>query len=272
MHGAPGDAAAPPDAAVLAAFGVADIAPVRLVGGRGVTWRAGPVVLRPHDGAAVTDWRAAVLDGLDETPAFRMPRPVRTTTGAWRAGEWEAWAWAPGRPDPSRVEAVVDAGRAFHDAIAGLRRPAFLEDPSELLDDAWSRADRMAWGDEPLPSDPTLDRLARAFRPVATPSQLVHGDLLGNVLFADDAPPTIIDWPPYWRPAGTGEAVAVVDAVCWQGVPTSALVPLGHGTPEWPQLLVRALAFRIATLHVLGAWDDLAVARHAAVVEAVAPV
>ncbi|WP_242091144.1 hypothetical protein [Curtobacterium sp. DN_7.5] len=90
MYGAPGDAAAPPDAAVLAAFGVADIAPVRLVGGRGMTWRAGPVVLRPHDEAAVTDWRAAVLDGLDDTPAFRTPRPVRTTTGAWRAGEWEA--------------------------------------------------------------------------------------------------------------------------------------------------------------------------------------
>lgn len=256
----------------MRAFGVAGVTPVRLPGGRGLTWRAGPVVLRPHDGPAVTDWRAGVLDDLDDTSAFRTPRPVRTTTGAWRAGEWEAWSWVPGQPDPSRIEAVLDAGRAFHRAIARLERPAFLVDPSGLLDDAWSRADRMAWGEEPLPADPTLDRLAHAFRPVDALSQVVHGDLLGNVLFTDGAPPTIIDWPPYWRPTGFGEAVAVVDAVCWHGVPTSALVPLGRGTAEWPQLLVRALAFRIATLHLLGAWDDIATARHAAVVDAVASV
>ncbi|MFJ4073767.1 hypothetical protein [Curtobacterium sp. NPDC089991] len=274
-----------PGAEALRAFGVAGSTPVPLAGGRGLTWRAGGIVLRPHDGVAVTDWRAGVLAELDhaaesEHPAeFRTPRPVPTRDGSWRSGDWEAWEFVPGVADESRVEDVIRAGRAFHRAIADLERPAFLgTDPgtstgvtaSSAATDPWARADQMAWGEEPLPSDPTLDRLATAFRPVRAPSQLVHGDLLGNVLFADGQPPTIIDWPPYWRPAGFGTAIAAVDAVCWHGVPVGRLDALGDDEPEWRQLLVRALVFRIATLHQLGAWDATCVARHRPVVDVVA--
>ncbi|WP_243698345.1 hypothetical protein [Curtobacterium sp. PhB136] len=253
-----------PDAAALAAFGVAGSRPERLAGGRGLTWRAGDVVLRPHDGAEETDWRAEVLATLGHTAAFRTPRPVATTDGSWRSGRWEAWEWLPGRADETRVADVIRAGTAFHRAIAHLDRPAFLD----RKDNAWSHADRMAWGEAELPPDTTLDRLAAAFRPVESPAQLVHGDLLGNVLFAEGQPPAIIDWPPYWRPAGFGAAVAAVDAVCWHGVPVSALDALGDGIGEWRQLLVRALMFRIATLHLLGSWDATGVATHRPVVDA----
>ncbi|WIE73653.1 hypothetical protein [Curtobacterium sp. MCJR17_020] len=299
-----------PGAEVLRAFGVAGSTPVPLAGGRGLTWRAECIVLRPHDGPAVTDWRAGVLAELEhaaesEHPAeFRTPRPVATRDGSWRSGDWEAWEYVAGAADESRVEDVIRVGRAFHRAIAGLERPAFLgTDPgtdtadtagpevteakavtaasadtvASAVTDPWSRADRMAWGEEPLPADPTLDRLAAAFRPVRAPSQLVHGDLLCNVLFADGQPPTIIDWPPYWRPAEFGPAIAAVDAVCWHGFPVGRLAALGrttHGAaaeadePEWTSLLTRALVFRIATLHLLGVWDAAAVAHHRPVVDA----
>lgn len=257
-----------PDAATLRAFGVVDHEPVRLPGGRGRTWRAGAIVLRPHDGAAVTDWRADVLVGLAPDPGFRTPSPVATTDGSWRSGQWEAWEHLDARAEPTRIEDVLAAGVAFHRAVAHIGRPTFLLDGSrDRPTDAWSRADRMAWGEERLPEDPVLHRLAGAFRPVDLPRQVVHGDLLGNVLFADGAPPTIIDWPPYWRPAGLGEAIAVVDAVCWHGVPVGRAAALGRGTAAWSQLLVRALTFRVATLRLLGAWDA-AVAHHRPVVEA----
>ncbi|ROS62957.1 uncharacterized protein (TIGR02569 family) [Curtobacterium sp. PhB172] len=280
MTGAGGSA---PGAEVLRAFGVAGSTPVPLAGGRGLTWRAEGIVLRPHDGAAVTDWRAGLLAELEhatesEHPAeFRTPRPVVTRDGSWRSGDWEAWEFVPGAADESRVEDVIRAGRAFHRAIAGLERPAFLGTDPDVVTDPWARADRMAWGEEPLPADPTLARLAAAFRPVRAPSQLVHGDLLGNVLFADAQPPTIIDWPPYWRPAEFGPAIAAVDAVCWHGFPVGRLAALGrtaHGAaaeadePEWTSLLTRALVFRIATLHLLGVWDAAAVAHHRPVVDA----
>lgn len=96
----------------------------------------------------------------------------------------------------------------------------------------------------------------------------MHGDLLGNVLFADGLPPTVIDWPPYWRPAGLGAAIAAVDAVCWHGLPLGRLGALGDDVAEWSQLLVRALAFRIATLRLLGGWDAAEADRHRHVVDA----
>jgi hypothetical protein len=89
------------------------------------------------------------------------------------------------------------------------------------------------------------------------------------VLFTPGEPPTVFDWAPYWRPAGLGAAIAAVDAVCWHGVAVGRLGVLGTGVPEWPQLLVRALAFRIATLHLLDAWDADQTARHRPVVDAV---
>lgn len=269
------DTAAPrPSAVVLRAFGVADVPLEHLDGGQGQTWRAGPVVLRPHGAVQEARWRSDTLARLRHTDAFRTPRPVPTVAGngqagdgqagGWLAGGWEAWEWLSGATDPTRVEDVIAAGTAFHRALADLPRPAFLD----TLDGPWATADRMVWGADPLPTDPTLEQLASVFRPVTSPSQLVHGDLLGNVLFAPAQPPAVFDWPPYWRPAGLGAAIAAVDAVCWHGVPVERLGTLGAGVPEWSQLLVRALAFRIATLVLLGAWDRAQTDHHRTVVAA----
>ena len=97
---------------------------------------------------------------------------------------------------------------------------------------------------------------------------MIHGDLLGNVLFHADSPPAIIDWAPYWRPAGLGAAIAAIDAACWHAWPTDRLLELGDSIPEWRQLLVRALTFRIATLHILGHWDAKMEKRHEPIVNA----
>jgi uncharacterized protein (TIGR02569 family) len=162
------------------------------------------------------------------------------------------------------VDDVLRAGAAFHRAIAHVPKPDFLE----CRDHPWARADRVAWGEEEGPRDALLDRLRAAYRPVHLPEQLIHGDLLGNVLFAPGRPPTLIDWAPYWRPAAYASAIAVADAVCWQGHALDRLAS-DHDIPEWRQLLLRALVFRMATLHLLGAWSHESTRRHAPVVQAV---
>jgi uncharacterized protein (TIGR02569 family) len=241
------------------------VARERLAGGRGLTWRAGHLVVRPTAGGAEADWRNGVLDVLEHDREFRVPRPVRAVSGTWVVDGWEALQWVPGAADERRVADVLRVGAAFHRAIAGLARPSFID----ISDDAWARADRVAWGEEPLPADPMLERLAAGFRRVASPSQMIHGDLLGNVLFAEGQPATIIDWAPYWRPAGLGAAIAVVDAVCWHGAPFGSVPGWGRGVAEWEQLLLRALTFRMVTLHLLGLWKPALAERHAPVVEAV---
>ena len=234
-----------PSAAVLAAFG-ARARPRRLAGGKGGTWRSGDIVLKPAEGEEETRWRAGILSALPDSPAFRVARPIRTRDGDWLCAGWEAAQALAGEPDQRRLDEVIAAGSAFHEAVAAVPRPSFLDRRS----DPWAYADRLAWDGGVLRRRSELvDRLIEVRRPVSAPSRIVHGDLLGNVLFAPGHPPAVIDWPAYWRPPGWAYAVAVVDAMVWHGAGPEAADRWSRPA-EWPQLLVRALIFRIAT------WDE----------------
>ena len=235
----------PPPAAVLEAFGAPRPA-YRLAGGRGGTWRAGSIVLKRAESDAESRWRADVLAGLPPSPLFRIAGPIRAAGGDWLAFGWEAVEAVSGHADPRRVDDVVRAGEAFHTAIAALPRPSFLD----RRRDPWSYADRLAWA-EPVPPESTapsvlLKPLLDGRRPVSLGSQVVHGDLIGNVLFADGRPPAIIDWPAYWRPPAWACAVAVIDALCWHDVAPAVIERWAH-LPYWDQMLIRALIYRIAT-------------------------
>lgn len=234
-----------PPAAVLAAFGARGDA-VRLPGGQGRTWRAGQIVVKPGGLTAEAEWVAEVLSTVEETPRFRVARPVRAVDGNWVVQGWQAWRLTPGTPDPRRWDEVLLAGQAFHEALAGLDRPAFLEG----RDDPWTYGDRIAWQELPLRGGEVmaelLEPLGSARQDVDLSLQPVHGDLLGNVMFADGMAPAVIDWPVYYRPVSWAAAVAVVDALTWHGAP-AALVERWAGLAAWDQMLIRALMYRIAT-------------------------
>lgn len=143
---------------------------------------------------------------------------------------------------------MLGAGIAFHRSVAALPRPSFLD----VRDGPWAYGDRLAWGSEPMRRESgPVRRLLAARRPVHAESQVVHGDLLGNVLFADGLPPAIIDWPAYWRPPAWAYAVAVVDAVTWHGADPAVVARWAH-LPDWDQMLVRASIYRIATWDAAG--------------------
>ena len=264
--------AAPADAAladavpeeVLAAFGVAGVSPVRLPGGQGTTWRAGPVVLKPADSAPADRWDADVFDVLTG-PGFRVPRPVRAVTGDWVAHGWTAWRWVAGAAaDWSGVSPrwpeLIAVSRALHAALAGIRVPRWRV----TREIRWTIGDQVAWGERdpgPLlgpaagPLAGQVRRLLAARRPVDLPDQLIHADLTGNVLFDDGAPPAVIDFSPLCRPAGLPLAVVAVDALMWHRARPEVLDRLAD-EPELDQLLVRALIYRLVTGIVLRAGTD----------------
>ncbi|MCI1019464.1 hypothetical protein HWD99_12585 [Microbacterium sp. C5A9] len=100
------------------------------------------------------------------------------------------------------------------------------------------------------------------------PAQIIHGDLLGNVMFEWGQPPAIIDWAPYCRPAGFADAIVLADATCWHGLAPSDMLRLADERAEGRQHIVRALVFRIATFELLGIWDAEMESRHAPAVAA----
>jgi hypothetical protein len=119
----------------------------------------------------------------------------------------------------------------------------------DVRDDPWAFGDRLAWeAAEPVGDDETIDVIRRLRGHLAsvatTPGQVIHGDILPNVLVADGLPPAVIDWPPYFRPVGTANAVAVTDAVTFRGASLSLLDEWETGE-DWNQLLVRALLYRL---------------------------
>jgi uncharacterized protein (TIGR02569 family) len=230
-----------PSRAVLAAFGATE-APMRFSFGRGRTWAAEGVVLKEVDDVAEASWIAELASRIEQR-GFRLSRPIAATDGRWIVDGWSAWTRVQGEHSTTRWPELLEAASAFHAAVAGESKPEFVDRRA----DRWRIADRIAWGELPvgdLGEVRHVSRLFRSWRPLDLPSQLVHGDLVGNVLFADGLPPAIIDLSLYWRPPGYSAALVVGDAIAWEGA-DPALVWHIRSFEEWPQLLLRAVTFRV---------------------------
>jgi len=91
-----------------------------------------------------------------------------------------------------------------------------------------------------------LVRLVSALQPVEAPSQLIHGDLTGNVLFDDQLPPAVIDFSPYWRPTAFASAIVVADALVWEAADESILDGVAY-IEDFAQYLLRAVIYRAVT-------------------------
>jgi uncharacterized protein (TIGR02569 family) len=228
---------------VLNAFGARGD-PKPLAGGEGTSWRAGDLVFKPlQDSASVEEieFHAELFDSID-VDGFRVPRSRRTGDGSLIVDGWTAAEYLEGRHEDGRWADVIGVGERLHAAIAHVRRPAFIA----RRIDRWAVGDRVAWGELPIEDFfrvKHVPRLASALRPLDAPSQLVHGDLTGNVLFHDTLPPAVIDFAPYWRPRPFFAAVVVGDALLWEGADETLLAAVAH-IREFPQYLLRALIYR----------------------------
>jgi len=258
----------PPPEHVLTAFGLSGVRPAPLGASWEGGWRCGEVVLSMVADNARAAWSARVRETLF-VDGVRLARPVRSTDGRYVVSGWRADTFVAGTPEP-RHDEVVSAAVRLHEATGKLERPRFLTQPptAPWADvDIFIAADRAECEERPLQSvpqamraaSPTADgqrsidlinQLARLRRPTKSPNQLVDGDLYGTVLFAGTAAPGITDITPYWRPASWAAGVVVVDALAW-GEADEGLIERWNALPEWSQMLLRALMFRLAvhTLH-----------------------
>ncbi|RSL56797.1 hypothetical protein CEP54_008633 [Fusarium duplospermum] len=254
-----------PSPQVLEAFSI-DSEPGPIDGGRGLCFQAGNIVLKPSDDDQEAEWVAELCEStMAKSPSgYRISRPIRSPHGFVFEG-WTAWTVVPGRAAPaSNFGAILKACRAFHVDIATLctEMPPFLTERRNR----WTEADLVTWGEKSIDDvadvnadilslvNPVLQQLSRLQKelPSDIGSQLIHGDLTGNVLFDDNdptAPPGIIDITPYWRPAVFAEAIVVADGLAWHGQ-GEGLVET-YGTDEVHlQLLVRALYWRCLTFAI----------------------
>jgi uncharacterized protein (TIGR02569 family) len=215
-----------------------------MTGGQGQTWRSGSLVLKQATLSAEAEWTAELLHRLPES-GFRLARPRSTVSGEWVVNGWVAYEWVPGEQRWEEWTTVLPAVRALHAELAEVERPAFLDERNTI----WDQGDRAAWSDTlPQVHHAELRDLVHQFASLRKPehlaSQVIHGDVTGNMLRHLDGPPFFIDFAIYWRPAAFAEAIVVADALAWHNAPAELATEVSS---EARSLLARACLYRLLT-------------------------
>jgi len=193
------------------------------------------------------EWLDRVVRPRIRRDGLRVGLPARSRSGALLVDGWTAFEYLDGVHEAARWHEIADVAREFSALLAGVQHPAFIG----ARTDAWSRADRFAWGEEDLANAlaaavPAVAQLLSLRASVDGEPGIVHADLTGNVLFAANARPGVIDLSLYWRPTNYAIAIIAVDAVCFEGAPLSLLETISTER-DFAQYLVRALLFRMTT-------------------------
>lgn len=225
-------------------------------GGANHSVRAGDLVLSPGRDAATVDALAPVLArlaaDLDTRPGrdhrdLRIAMPVPARDGSWVVDGWAATRHEPGAVPLTDLAATRAVAAVLHAELA-VRVPAPVLPHRE---DRWGRAERVAFGEDPVPTDVLCpdgrERLralvAHGRRTPIGPDQLVHGGLAGNVLLDPRGAPVVIDVCPYRRPVLWAEALLVLDTVLGHAADSSVMQEWATGTAG--AAMARAAVFRL---------------------------
>lgn len=232
-----------PNKEILAAFGIIG-QPIRLPGGQGTSYLVDNVVLKPTKDEVESAWIAEITEKLTSNK-FRVAKPIRPNNQAWVYDGWTANQFVQGEHQKKNYQGTIQVSQDFHQALIGIPKPDFFDKRTNVF----AVADRIAWGELPLPDFKLTNKpLAKIFGKIKKnnlPNQVIHGDMgTGNVLFAPQLPPAVIDISPYFRPADFSIAIMVIDALVYEGADISIL-NLCQGFKDFDQLLMRALARRI---------------------------
>lgn len=270
-----------PPAHILASFQVPAAHPAQLDEAWSRGWRCDRAVISHADEPARAAWIARTMAKM-RPAGVSVSRPILSSDGRFSVSGWRARTFISGHAAPRFDECIMAALRVG-EALRAESKPAFLTVP--LIGGTWSEqelfaaAEAAAFGDDPavwlaaaLPADsvPREDvaqalvkaaQLASLRKDLEEPEQLVHGDVLGCVIFDGAADPILTDVVPVWRQAGWPVALIIVDAMAW-GNGADALIDRWSHIPDIEQLLLRAVLYRVI-LHCLlpnsraGAWQGL---------------
>jgi uncharacterized protein (TIGR02569 family) len=248
-----------PPPTVLSAFGTDGVS-VPLPEGEGQAFRVGAVVVKRVHDSDEANWVQSLLSTVEQRD-FLVPEPVATTNGGWVCEGWVASRFVNGlRPLAPRWDEVITAGLNFSDAAERARKGG--EDVLLRRSHRWAVADRVAWGENNIQLSPEAAEVEARLRSLmgesVRRSQLVHGDLTGNVYVAPSCVPVILDFSPYLRPRRWAAAIVIADAVLWNDADLS-LAERFAADPTDRDLLGRAVLYRMVAAQLAsdprhGAW------------------
>ncbi|MDO4908670.1 MAG: TIGR02569 family protein [Corynebacterium sp.] len=199
------------------------------------------------------------------TPKFvRFARPLHSGDGRVVVRGYKATAFEMGmsRTNP---DLVIRAALDVEQAISEVEIPRFVDYLPDFGDEnkVYRTADFAAWSDSPaevistyvnnpdFSTDTTfitaLETIAAIFpklKPIDAPRQLIHADMWGTTLVQASLPPVVTDFYFQAHPAGFSAALVAIDALA-DGAASSKIITRYNYLPNWEQLLLRALSYRL---------------------------
>lgn len=231
----------PPSSDVLKAFEIKD-KPILLKGGQGTTWRAGDYIIKPVDSEEETSWSATIINNLPQD-SYRLAQYKKTIDDKWVYNGWSVSEFLEGELIPHHWAEKISVCKGFNNLLTGIPKPDFIDKRTH----PWAIAGKMTWDELPLAYDPRMNeyifKVKNYLKPITVQEQIVHGDITGNMLFADSLPPAIIDFTPTWRAKEYALAILIVDAITWEGADES-IFTLVESEHNFFQHLLRAALFR----------------------------
>lgn len=258
-----------PPAHILASFQVPAAHPVELDSEWSGGWRCDRAVISKVDEPARAAWIARTMSKM-RPAGVSVSRPILSSDGRYSVSGWRARTFLSGHRAP-RFDEIAMAALRISEALREEEKPSFLSAPEKT--GVWNEVDVFAAAEAaafdpdptewvrvslPLDSVPRDDiaealtkaaELAAARGEVKEPDQLVHGDVLGCLIFDGLADPVLTDLVPAWRPAGWPVALMVVDAMAW-GNGSDALLNRWAHIPDFWELVLRAALYRVM-LHAI---------------------
>lgn len=273
---------ASPPTHILTSFQVPAARPVQLDSVWSGGWRCDRAVISRADEPARAAWIAKMMAKM-RPAGVSVSRPIVSSDGRFSVSGWRARTFLSGHRAP-RFDEMATAALRIGEALRGEERPTVLAPPT--LTGPWEEneifaaAEQAAFSDDPsvwlsagldpdsVPRQDIAQALGKAAElshlrgELTEPEQLVHGDVLGCMIFDGTADPVLTDFVPTFRPAGWPVALLIVDAMAWANGPDALLQRWAH-IPGFDELVVRAVLYRVL-LHIFlpnsrpEAWRGLA--------------
>ncbi len=215
----------------------------RLNGGQESNFLVKDVVLKKVENAEELLWIAKTLENITNKK-LRLQKYLKSKNNKYIEKGWSAYKFLEGKHYNKNWKRKKEVSELFHNIFKDIKKPGFINNRIN----PWSLADKMTWGEIPIKIHPKIrpyaDNLVKHISPIKLKSQVIHGDIQGNILFSKGKSPAVIDLSLYWRPADFALAVMVVDALVWEDASRNIL-KLFKGKKEFTQLLLRAELRRI---------------------------
>lgn len=216
-------------------------------------WRVGNLVFAQVANYERSVSSARIRQDL-QVEGLRIARPVRAADGRFTSSGWRASQYVPGQV-LARVDETVAAALRLDEAFREVDIPDSFKDID--FNDVFSVSDHLAWSRQPQTAlafdteiaaqdtaQQLLEMLSPYFAEVNAPMQVCHADMFATTIYAGNQAPTVTDFVGVARPYGYSAALAIVDALIAEATELSIVQRYDH-IPEFSQLIVRALAYRI---------------------------